>query len=115
MTLASRLNETVSVTPTSREPRGSWTREEALALYEAPFNDLLFQAQTAHRKHFDPNKVQLSRLLNIKTGGCPEACGYCSQSGHQDSRLKASRLMEVARLVAGAPQARDARATRPFQ
>ncbi len=112
MTLASRLNETVSVTPTSREPRGSWTREEALALYEAPFNDLLFQAQTAHRKHFDPNKVQLSRLLNIKTGGCPEDCGYCSQSSHHDSGLKASRLMEVERVVAEARKARDAGATR---
>jgi biotin synthase len=112
MMLASRLNETVSVTPAPRELRGSWTREEALALYEAPFNDLLFQAQTAHRTHFDPNKVQLSRLLNIKTGGCPEDCGYCSQSTHHDSGLKASKLMEVERVVAEARKARDAGATR---
>jgi biotin synthase len=112
MTLASRSNETASLTPTPRDLHRSWTREEALALYEAPFNDLLFQAQTVHREHFDPNKVQLSRLLSIKTGGCPEDCGYCSQSSHHDSGLKASRLMEVERVVAEARKARDAGATR---
>jgi biotin synthase len=112
MTLASHSPETTLVTPTSRDIRGNWTREEALALYEAPFNDLLFRAQTVHRRHFDPNKVQLSRLLNIKTGGCPEDCGYCSQSIHHDSGLKASRLMEVGRVVAEARKARDAGATR---
>src|SRR6478752_2954832 len=89
MTLASRSNETASLTPTPRELPRSWTREEALALYEAPFNDLLFRAQTVHRQHFDPNKVQLSRLLSIKTGGCPEDCGYSSQSSHHASGLKA--------------------------
>jgi biotin synthase len=112
MTLASRSNETVSVTPAPRDIQGNWTREEAFALYEAPFNDLLFQAQTIHRKQFDPNKVQLSRLLSIKTGGCPEDCGYCSQSTHHDSGLKASRLMEVERVVSEARKARDAGATR---
>ena len=112
MTLASRSNETASVTPTPRDIRSDWTREEALALYETPFNDLLFQAQTVHRKHFNPNTVQLSRLLSIKTGGCPEDCGYCSQSTHHDSGLKASRLMEVERVVAEARKARDAGATR---
>jgi biotin synthase len=112
MTLASRSNETASVTPIPRDIRRQWRREEALALYEAPFNDLLFQAQTVHRKHFDANKVQLSRLLSIKTGGCPEDCGYCSQSSHHDSGLKASRLMEVERVVAEARKARDAGATR---
>jgi biotin synthase len=112
MTLASRSNETASATPTLRDICPQWGREEALALYEAPFNDLLFQAQTVHRKHFDANKVQLSRLLSIKTGGCPEDCGYCSQSSHHDSGLKASRLMEVERVVAEARKARDAGATR---
>jgi biotin synthase len=111
MTIALRPNET-SVTPTASDIRGNWTREEALALYQAPFNDLLFQAQTVHRHHFDPNKVQLSRLLSIKTGGCPEDCGYCSQSSHHESGLKASRLMEVERVVAEASRARDAGATR---
>jgi biotin synthase len=112
MTLASRSNETASLTQTPRDLHQSWTREEALALYEAPFNDLLFQAQTVHREYFDPNKVQLSRLLSIKTGGCPEDCGYCSQSSHHDSGLKASRLMEVEHVVAEARKARDAGATR---
>src|SRR5260370_20696905 len=108
MTSASLSNGTTSVTQTPSDSHKNWTRDEALALYEAPFNDLLFHAQTVHRKHFDPNKVQLSRLLSIKTGGCPEDCGYCSQSIHHDSGLKASRLMEVERGVAEARKARDA-------
>ena len=58
----------------------NWTIEAAWSLYRMPFNDLLFKAQSVHRQHFDPNRVQLSKLLNIKTGGCPEDCGYCSQS-----------------------------------
>src|SRR5476651_1345647 len=91
---------------------GPCTIAEAQALYDAPFCDLLFMAQTVHRRHFDPNKVQLSRLLSIKTGGCPEDCGYCSQSAHHASGLKASRLMEVERVVAEARKARDAGATR---
>ena len=77
-----------------------------------PFNDLLFRAQTVHRENFDPNRVQLSRLLSIKTGGCPEDCGYCSQSAHYESGLVASRLMEVERVIAEAKKARDAGATR---
>jgi biotin synthase len=112
MTLASHSNPAVSVIPIHDGVRGPWTREEALALHDAPFNDLLFQAQTVHRRYFDPNKVQLSRLLSIKTGGCPEDCGYCSQSAHHESGLKASRLMEVERVVAEARKARDAGATR---
>src|ERR1700730_16528115 len=85
MMLASRSNE---MAPAPLDINATWTREQALALYEAPFNDLLFRAQTVHRHHFDPNKVQLSRLLSIKTGGCPEDCGYCSQSAHHDSGLE---------------------------
>ncbi|RWL95905.1 biotin synthase BioB, partial [Mesorhizobium sp.] len=89
-----------------------WTREAAQAIYDLPFNDLLFRAQTIHRQNFDPNRVQLSRLLSIKTGGCPEDCGYCSQSSHHQSGLKASKLMEVQRVIAEARKARDAGATR---
>ncbi|BCH05326.1 biotin synthase (plasmid) [Mesorhizobium sp. 131-2-5] len=89
-----------------------WTLEKARALHDAPFNNLLFLAQTVHRENFDPNKVQLSRLLSIKTGGCPEDCGYCSQSAHHESGLKASKLMEVRRVIAEATKARDAGATR---
>ncbi|AZO32285.1 biotin synthase BioB [Mesorhizobium sp. M1B.F.Ca.ET.045.04.1.1] len=89
-----------------------WARAEAQAVYDLPFNDLLFRAQTIHRENFDPNRVQLSRLLSIKTGGCPEDCGYCSQSSHHQSGLKASKLMEVQRVIAEARKARDAGATR---
>ncbi|KUM25055.1 biotin synthase [Mesorhizobium loti] len=89
-----------------------WTLEKARALHDAPFNNLLFLAQTVHRQNFDPNKVQLSRLLSIKTGGCPEDCGYCSQSAHHETGLKASKLMEVKRVIAEATKARDAGATR---
>jgi biotin synthase len=89
-----------------------WTQAEAAALYAMPFNDLLFKAQTVHRQNFDPNRVQLSRLLSIKTGGCPEDCGYCSQSAHHESGLSASKLMEVERVIAEARKARDAGATR---
>ena len=88
------------------------TREEAKAVYDLPISDLLFAAQTVHRQNFDPNKVQLSRLLSIKTGGCPEDCGYCSQSAHHGTGLKASKLLEVEQVIAEATRARDAGATR---
>jgi len=77
-----------------------------------PFIDLLFRAQTIHRAHFDPNAVQMSRLLSIKTGGCAEDCGYCSQSAHYPTGLKASKLMEVERVLTEARKAKDAGATR---
>jgi biotin synthase len=118
MTVATN-HETVSEKPASvssslgKTRRGkTWTAAEAAALYRMPFNDLLFRAQTIHREHFDPNRVQLSRLLNIKTGGCPEDCAYCSQSVHHQSGLSASKLMEVERVISEAKQARDAGATR---
>ncbi|WP_435528515.1 biotin synthase BioB [Mesorhizobium shangrilense] len=91
---------------------GMWTLEKARAVHDAPFNNLLFLAQTVHRQNFEPNKVQLSRLLSIKTGGCPEDCGYCSQSAHHETGLKASKLIEVRRVIAEATKARDAGATR---
>ncbi|TIS36182.1 MAG: biotin synthase BioB [Mesorhizobium sp.] len=89
-----------------------WTREAAAAIHDMPFNDLLFRAQAVHRAYFDQNRVQLSRLLSIKTGGCPEDCGYCSQSAHHQSGLKASKLLDVERVVAEARKAREAGATR---
>jgi biotin synthase len=91
---------------------GKWTREAALALYQMPFNDLLFRAQSVHRQHFDPNRVQLSRLLNIKTGGCPEDCGYCSQSSHHATGLAASKLMDVETILSEARKAKAGGATR---
>lgn len=92
--------------------RHDWTRAEAQALYQAPFNDLLFQAHSVHRQYFEPNTIQMSRLLSIKTGGCAEDCGYCSQSAHHASGLKASKLMAVERVLDEARRARDAGATR---
>jgi biotin synthase len=92
--------------------RPQWNREGAQAIYDMPFNDLIYRAQTVHRENFDPNRVQLSRLLSIKTGGCPEDCGYCSQSSHHETGLGASKLMAVRRVLAEARKARDAGATR---
>src|SRR5579872_1805048 len=92
--------------------RNDWTRLEAQALYGLPFADLMFQAQCIHRRHFDPNHVETASLLSIKTGGCPEDCGYCSQSAHYDTGLKATRLLARADVVAAARRARDAGATR---
>ncbi len=92
--------------------RNDWTREEALALYQAPFNDLLFHAHSVHRRFFDPNTIQMSRLLSIKTGGCAEDCGYCSQSAHHTSGLAATKLMAVEPVLEEAKRARDAGATR---
>ena len=92
--------------------RGPWTCAEAQALHDLPFNDLLFKAQTVHRANFDPNAVQMSRLLSIKTGGCPEDCGYCSQSAHHATGLKASKLLEVRRVIEEARKAKAAGATR---
>src|SRR6201997_41532 len=89
-----------------------WTSETAAAGYHLPVNDLLFRAQAVHRQHFDPNRVQLSRLLNIKTGGCPEDCGYCSQSSHHATGLAASKLMDVETIVAEARKAKEGGATR---
>jgi biotin synthase len=92
--------------------RHDWQRAEVQSLYESPLNDLLFEAQTVHRRHFNPNQVQKSRLLSIKTGGCPEDCGYCSQSAHHSTGLPASKLMDVEAVLAEARAARDAGATR---
>jgi biotin synthase len=92
--------------------RHDWTREEALAIHDMPLMDLLFRAQTVHRRHFDANRVQMSRLLSIKTGGCAEDCGYCSQSAHHASGLKASKLMEVERVLAEASKAKEGGASR---
>jgi len=87
--------------------RHDWAREEVVGLFDQPFNDLLFQAQEVHRRHFNANQVQKSRLLSIKTGGCPEDCKYCPQSVHYDTGLDADKLMQVDAVIA---QAREAKA-----
>jgi biotin synthase len=75
--------------------RHGWTRESVSALFDAPFADLIFRAQSVHREHFDPNRVQISQLVSIKTGGCPENCGYCSQSAHYKTGVKPTKLMSL--------------------
>jgi len=92
--------------------RHDWTRPEIRALFELPFPDLIFHAQRIHRLHFDPREVQISTLLSIKTGGCPEDCAYCPQSAHYDTGVKADKLMEVDAVLAEARAARAAGASR---
>ncbi|AXT33538.1 biotin synthase BioB [Phaeobacter sp. LSS9] len=92
--------------------RTDWTREEAEAIYNTPFMDLLFQAHSVHRQYFDPNQVQKSKLLSIKTGGCAEDCAYCSQSARNGAQLSASKLIEVQRVIAEARKAKEGGATR---
>lgn len=94
------------------ELRHDWTLDEVVKLYEQPFNDLLFQAHSIHRENFDPNAVQMSTLLSIKTGGCPEDCAYCPQSVHYDTGVDTHPLLPVEEVVAAARKARDAGATR---
>lgn len=92
--------------------RHDWHRAEIRALFDLPFNDLLFQAQTVHRQHFDPNAVQVSTLLSIKTGACPEDCKYCSQSGHYDTGLDKEKLLEIQKVIEEAKSAQEKGASR---
>jgi biotin synthase len=92
--------------------RYDWTREEVRALFALPFPELMFRAQAVHRRHFDPTEVQISTLLSIKTGGCPEDCAYCPQSVHYDTGVKPEKLMSVAAVVAEARAAKAAGASR---
>ncbi len=93
-------------------PRSDWTREEISALFALPFPELMFRAQSIHRVHFDPTQVQISTLLSIKTGGCPEDCGYCSQSSKYDTGVKASKLMDIEAVLADARAAKAAGTSR---
>jgi biotin synthase len=93
-------------------PRHDWTRAEIRALFDLPFAELMFQAQAAHRRHFDPREVQISTLLSIKTGGCPEDCAYCPQSAHYDTGVAATKLMKVEAVLDEAGKAKAAGATR---
>ena len=92
--------------------RHDWSREEIRALFALPFPELLFRAQTVHRMYFDPTEVQISTLLSIKTGGCPEDCAYCPQSAHYETEVKAGKLMDVDAVLAEAKAAKDAGASR---
>ena len=106
-TPATRLSENAA-----NPVRNDWSRDEVHALFNLPFNDLLFRAHSVHRENFDPNAVQVSTLLSIKTGGCPEDCNYCPQSVHYDTGLEAERLMDVEDVVTAAQRAKAAGASR---
>ena len=93
-------------------PRHDWTRTEVEALFEQPFTTLVFDAAAVHRRWFDPTEIQLSQLLSIKTGGCAEDCGYCSQSAHVETGLVATRLMEPAAVIDAAAAAKAGGASR---
>src|ERR1700687_901542 len=97
---------------TDGQVRHDWTRAEVRALMALPFADLIWRAQSVHRRHFDPRAAQISPLLSIKTGGCPEDCGYCSQSAFHETGLKASKLMDVDAVLADATAAGDGGARR---
>jgi biotin synthase len=92
--------------------RRDWTRGQVRALFDLPFPELIFHAQRIHRLHFDPREVQISTLLSIKTGGCPEDCAYCPQSAHHEAGVKAEKLMDAAAVVAEAQAAKRAGASR---
>ena len=94
------------------EIRSDWSLAEAEALFRLPFNDLLFHAQRVHRQHFDPNQVQVSTLLSIKTGGCPEDCAYCPQSVRYDTGVEREELLDLGTVIAAAKQAKADGATR---
>ena len=92
------------------EPR--WTRAAVAALLALPFPELLYRAQTVHREHFDPTRMQISTLLSIKTGGCPEDCGYCPQAAGYETGTKAGKLMAVEAVLAAARAAKEKGAQR---
>lgn len=92
--------------------RHNWTKSETLSLLKQPFNDLIFTAQQTHRYNFNPNKVQLSTLMNIKTGGCPEDCAYCPQSAHYKTGVEAEKLATVEDVISQARAAKNKGATR---
>src|SRR5437899_5678640 len=92
--------------------RRDWTRGQVRALFDLPFPDLIFHAQRIHRQNFDPREVQISTLLSIKTGGCPEDCAYCPQSAHYATGVRAEKIMDTAAVIAEAQAARRAGASR---
>ncbi|WP_131907789.1 biotin synthase BioB [Cocleimonas flava] len=94
------------------EVRNNWNTEEIEALFDLPFNDLMFKSHSIHRECFNPNEVQISTLLSIKTGACPEDCSYCSQSSKNDTGLERERLLPISEVVEAATEAKNNGATR---
>ncbi|HHZ69562.1 MAG TPA: biotin synthase BioB [Methylococcaceae bacterium] len=101
-----------TVAPVEVELRHDWQLAEVQALFNKPFNDLLYQAQTMHRQHFDPNEIQVSSLLSIKTGSCSEDCAYCPQSVRYDTEVESEALMPIDQVLASAQKAKDQGASR---
>lgn len=97
---------------TASDIRHDWRLEELTTLYSQPFNDLMYLAQSVHRRNFDPNTIQLSTLLSIKSGACPEDCAYCPQSARFDTHVEPSRLMDLETVLSAATAAKQAGATR---
>ena len=100
------------LTNESQTLRNDWSRDEILNLFDLPFNDLLFQAQKVHRQNFNPNEVQLSTLLSIKTGACPEDCKYCPQSARYDTGLEKEKLMQIEQVLEAAKAAKASGSSR---
>lgn len=98
--------------PSRPQPASAWSSAAVMELYDLPFMDLVYRAQQTHRAHFDPNGIQLSSLLSIKTGGCPEDCGYCSQSSRYDTGLETEKLMPLDEVLAAARAAQAGGAQR---
>src|ERR1700677_3665178 len=98
--------------PAETGPRTDWTREEIAALFALPFPELMFRAMTAHRRNFDARQVQISTLISIKTGGCPEDCAYCPQAAQYDTGVAAGKLMDVKAVLADAARAKAGGASR---
>src|SRR5271167_4698088 len=101
-----------SLLPATAPPRHDWTRAQVRALFDLPFPELMFRAQSVHRQNFDPAEVQISTLLSIKTGGCPEDCAYCPQSAKYDTGVKAEKLMRLDAVLAEARAAKASGASR---
>jgi biotin synthase len=113
MALSSKdIMERTSPQAAQADIRHDWTLAEAEGLFSSPFNDLLFRAQTLHRQYFAPNEVQISTLLSIKTGGCPEDCAYCPQSAHYDTGTDRDALMDIDSVLAAAREAKRGGASR---
>jgi len=92
--------------------KNNWSRSEIQAFYDLPMNDLLFMAQSIHRQYFEPNQIQASTLMSIKTGACPEDCAYCPQSGHYNTGLSKEQLVALEEVIGNAKKAKKAGATR---
>jgi biotin synthase len=108
----SLATDAIPAPPALSPIRHDWTRQEIRALFDLPFPELMFRAQSVHRQHFDPAEVQISTLLSIKTGGCPEDCAYCPQSARYDTGVRAEKLMALDDVLAEARAAKGAGASR---